>query len=306
MDCSIQKSTYLLFLLLAIFWSGSFVAIKAMVLWIPPLLSAMFRIGIALLFLIGLLIFLRKPVHAPFSLRWRLWVTGLFSQGIPFSLLFWGEKHIAPGLAGILNGTVPLWAFMLGLFSPKTRDISPLKCVGLIMGLIGTAVIFGPMLDTQGLQPDVLGLIAILLMAISYAIGSLLAQHLLRDTTFKLDVYTNIYHQHWASFIFVLLLTLFFESWPSSTIFTQHPIIAISALYLGIFSTALGWLIYLYLIREWDAVRASAVMYLVPIMALFWDFLFFHRIPQWTEGFGILIILGSIIFLQWPRSRCTN
>lgn len=72
-----------------------------------------------------------------------------------------------------------------------------------------------------------------------------------------------------------MLASLLFEHWPSSSLLLHTPIIWVASIYMGLFSTAIAWIIYYYLIREWDAVRASAVMYVVPIMAIFWDFVFF-------------------------------
>ncbi len=45
---------------------------------------------------------------------------GALNNLIPFSLIFWGQTHIASGLASILNATTPLWTVLLAHF--LTRD----------------------------------------------------------------------------------------------------------------------------------------------------------------------------------------
>ncbi|MES2997714.1 MAG: DMT family transporter [Pseudomonadota bacterium] len=297
-----KNINYLWFFLLASFWGGSFVAIKAVVLIVPPFFGAMLRVGLALFFLILMLCFLKKKVSVPFSYRWRIWIMGLFSQGIPFFFLFYGEQHISSGLAGILNGTVPIWTLLFSSISPKTRNFSFLKCLGLLAGLLGICVIFWPLLDFDHSQQYLLGTLSVLLMAISYAIGGLLNQRMLSGQI-KLDFYANIYHQHWASLVFLMLVSLCFESWPSSSLLFHSPMLWTASIYMGLFSTALAWIIYYHLIREWDAVRASAVMYIVPIMAILWDFIFFHNHPQWTEGLGVIAILFGVVLIQWPKNK---
>ncbi|MDQ8039431.1 MAG: DMT family transporter [Rickettsiella sp.] len=297
-----KNINFLWFFLLASFWGGSFVAIKTVVDTVPPFFGAMLRVGLALFFLIIIFCVLKKKVSVPFSYRWRIWILGLFSQGIPFFFLFWGERHISSGLAGILNGTVPIWTLLFSLISPNTRNFSALKCLGLLTGLLGICVIFWPLISFNNSLEYLLGTVSVLLMAISYSIGNLLNQSILSGQI-KLDFYANLYHQHWASLTFLILATLCFESWPSKAVLFHTPLLWVASIYMGLFSTALAWIIYYHLIREWDAVRASAVMYIVPIMAIFWDFIFFHNRPLWTEGLGITAILMGVVLIQLPRKR---
>ena len=299
-----KNINYCWFFLLAAFWSGSFVAIKAVVLHVPPFFGAMLRVGLALIFSSLIFYSLKKRLAVPFNLRWRIWIMGLFSQGIPFLFLFYGERHISAGLAGILNGTVPIWTLIFSLISPQTRNFSFLKCIGLFTGLLGICVIFWPLLNFNTSHSALLGTAAVLIMAISYSISNLLNQYMLSGQT-KLNFYANIYHQLWASFIFLMIASLLFEHWPSSNLLLHTPIIWVASIYMGLFSTALAWIIYYYLIREWDAVRASAVLYVVPIMAILWDFVFFHNRPQWTEGLGVIAILLGVVLIQWPKKTYT-
>jgi len=272
------------------------------VLHVPPFFGAMLRVGLALIFLSLIFYFLKKSVTVPFNLRWRIWIMGLFSQGLPFFFLFYGEQHISSGLAGILNGTVPIWTLLFSLISPKTRNFSFLKFIGLSIGLLGICIIFWPLLNFNSAYSTLLGTASLLLMAISYSVGNLLNQRMLSGQT-KLDFYANIYHQHWASLIFLMLVSLLFEHWPSNSLLLHTPIIWVASVYMGLFSTAIAWIIYYYLIREWDAVRASAVMYIVPILAIFWDFIFFHNRPQWTEGLGVIGILLGVMLIQFPKKN---
>ena len=299
-----KNINYLYFFLLAAFWGGSFAAIKEAVSVAPPFFGAMLRVGLGLFFLVLLIFcYLKKNISVPFSVRWRLWITGLFSQGIPFFFLFWGEQHISSGLAGILNGTVPIWTTLFSLTSAKTRDVSLLKGIGLSIGLLGIVVIFWPLLNFNFTPIYLLGTLSVLLMAISYSIGNLLNQHLLSGSKIKLDFYANIYHQLCASLVFLTIASLCFETWPSKAVLLHTPLFWVACIYMGLFSTAIAWIIYYHLIREWNAVRASAVMYVVPIMAILWDYVFFHNRPRWSEGLGIIIILLGIVLIQLPKKR---
>lgn len=295
-----KRSHGVLFLLLAILWSGSFIGIKITVEHLPPIFSAMLRVAMAQVCLTVIFLLRGQLLRCPLSVAWRLWLTGIFSQGLPFALLFYGETHVAPGLAAILNSTVSIWALIFNVI--LFRDFSQLtasKLMGLILGLLGVMVIFWPMLHHQQYYSSLLGAVAIMGMAISYAVGALLNQHIIIRKV-KPPFSVMLWQQQWASVIFLLVISLCIEPVPhwSQLIDTQ---IVLAVLYLGLFSTALAWMIYYYLLREWDAVRASSVMYVVPLLTIVWDYLFFGFKPGITELFGVVTILLGVILIQFQK-----
>jgi drug/metabolite transporter (DMT)-like permease len=254
-----------LFLLLALLWSGSFINIKIVVDALPPLFCAMMRVFVSLVCLSVIFLLMRKKVFAPSLSYWRLWMAGLFTQAVPFALLFFGEKFIAPALASIINSTVSIWSLLLGtvIFRDFTQW-TPLKLIGILLGFSGIILIFFPFL--HGNENSLIGITSIMGMAIAYAVGGLINQHIIFKTmTVKFE--TNLIQQHVASLLFLLAASLTLESWPSLTNLLE-PKLLLAFLYLGLVATAIAWIIYFYLIREWGAVRTTSVMYIVPVLAI--------------------------------------
>lgn len=301
MSPAIKRRDYLLFFLLAAMWGGSFVAIKFVVLAFPPVFGAMLRVGVALAVLAGLFVYQRKDLRVPSALRRRMWLAGVFAQGLPFCLLFWGEKKISPGLAGIINGTVPIWAFLLGRFTPHPEALSARKLLGLALGLTGIAVIFYPLIAFSGAPGEALGAAAVVLMAVSYGVGTLMSRSVL--TGAKADLRANVFHQHCASLALLVAVSAISEPWPSASVMAASPAALTSVLYLGVFSTAAAFLIYFHLIREWGAVRASAVTHVAPVVALFWDFVFFRNVPGPSVWLGVGAILSGVVLLHEPPAK---
>ena len=291
----------LLFALLAAFWGGSFVAIKFAVEVFPPTFGAMLRVGLALAVLAALFRYEKRNLGVSFATRRKMWLAGLFSQGLPFALLFWGEKRVSPGLAGIINGTVPIWAFIFGLIAGG-EAFTARKTAGLLLGFGGIAIICSPLLAFAGTRGEIAGAGAVFLMAICYGVGALLTRSLLSGAA-KVDFRANAYHQNCASAAFLAVVSVFARPWPSAHAVFASPAAVISIVYLGVFSTALAFLIYFHLIREWGAVRASAVTYVVPIVALFWDYVFFRNVPDRFEIVGVLAILSGVVLLHAPAPR---
>ncbi len=171
--------------------------------------------------------------------------------------------------------------------------------MGLLLGFLGVIFIFLPMLELG--KGSVIGTVSILAMAVSYAIGGLLNQHLVFGKM-KTSIETNLWQQHMASLVFLALISLCIEHWPPYTLFLNINIIG-AFLYLGVLATAVAWMLYFYLIKHWGAVRASSVMYIVPVLAILWDYLFLHLIPSWNQAIGAAAILSGVIMIQWSRKK---
>ena len=289
----------LLFALLSLFWGGSFIAIKVVVHEIPPFGGAALRVMVGLAGLFALLKAMKKPTAVPWDSRWRLWMTGLFSQGFPFALLFWGEKSISAGLAGLINGTVPLWTFTLGaLLGREPASKSPRAWGGIALGFAGTALIFWPTLVAPG-PGELGGAAACLGMALCYAIGSLIARTVLVGEK-AVDVYAGVLHQQVAATVFLGVLASATGGIPQGL--EPSPAAIGSILYLGLASTAVAFLIFFKLIRDWGSLRASAVTYVMPIVTIVLDQLIFGRWPRPSEAAGAAVVLGGVLLLHAQKT----
>src|SRR5262249_37549851 len=135
---------------------------------LPPLSIVLGRVAIAALALHLLVLATgqRMPLDA------RLWrdfvVMGLLNNAIPFSLIFWGQKEIASGLASILNATTPLFTVLVAHASPRGEKARAARPAGVALGLIGVALMIG--LDVaSGLGAHLGAERAVLAGALSYA-----------------------------------------------------------------------------------------------------------------------------------------
>lgn len=291
---------FVLFCLLALMWSGSFINIKVVVGVLPPVFCAMIRVLISLLGLAVIFGSMRKRFLGYTAGMWRIWIAGIFSQALPFGLLFYGERFVAPALASIINSTVSLWALLLGACIYRdTTNWTPLKIGGLLLGFVGIVIIFAPSLS-EG-QSSLIGIAAIMGMAISYAIGGLITQHVIYPKM-KVNFETNLFQQHVSSIAALVIASLMLETWPSFDMLLDTRVI-LSFLYLGLVATTFAWIIYFYLLREWGAVRTATVMYIVPMLAIVWDLLFLHMIPAHSELIGAAAILAGVVLIQWTRKE---
>lgn len=72
-----------------------------------PLTIVALRVGLAALALHVLILLLGQRMPRDPGLWMAFFGMGLLNNMIPFSLIAWGQGHIASGLASILNATTP-------------------------------------------------------------------------------------------------------------------------------------------------------------------------------------------------------
>ncbi len=292
---------YLFFLLVASFWGGSFVAIKIVISVFPPLIGAALRLTVALLSLGIIFLVMRKPLILPKDNIWKSWLTGAFAQAIPFSLLFWGERHVSAGMAGIGNGTVPIWTLLIGnLFLGDQEAYTARKLCGLALGAVGILIIFIPIVNIAGTRDELLGTIAVFGMAASYGVAAVL-NRLLMVGSKPIDFHANLFQQHCASLSLIVLECFLVGERLSPRLLFSSSTLTLSIVYLGLCSTAIAWILFYHLIKEWGAFRAASVTYLVPAMAIILDFAVFRNLPSLAQAIGALIILSGVILIQRPR-----
>ncbi len=247
---------------------------------------------------------MRVPLRVPFASLWRLWLAGIFLQGLPFLLLFWGERQIAPALACIINSSVGAWALLFSLIVFKDRtQLSATKVLGLFFGLFGVLILCWPDLLHSQDHNQLWGILAVTGMAMSYAFGGLLNQYL-NQGCHKVPFKTSVWQQHWGSLIFLFLIALMHPAMLLDCTGFASVKLWIALLYLGIFSTAIAWLIYIHLINHWGTVRASSVLFLTPILALIWDRVFLGLHPTLFELGGVIVILVGMGFMRLQTQAC--
>jgi drug/metabolite transporter (DMT)-like permease len=153
---------------LSVLWGGSFLFVGVAVAELPPLSIVVARVALGAAALLVALRFMGVALPR----ERRVWVAflgmGVLNNAIPFTLIAWGQSHIASGVASILNATTPLFTVVVAHWLTADERMSARKLAGVAIGFGGVAVMIGgAALRTLGV--DVLAQLAVLAAAISYA-----------------------------------------------------------------------------------------------------------------------------------------
>jgi drug/metabolite transporter (DMT)-like permease len=280
------------FFLAVLAWGPSFMWIKVALQEIGPLELTMYRMAFGAATAWTLLKVLHLPVRFTRQRLLGSMFVGLTGLAIPMSLLSWGETRIDSGLAGILNGTVPLWTFIIAHFFLHDERITRIKAAGLSVGFIGLAVLVSRDLDWEGIRSgSIWGQAAVIGMAISYSISMVFTRRYLKGQhpvhTASISILT--------SFVILLILTLTLE--PSSHI-PRLPMTWLACGWMGIVGLGLALWAYYHLLNHWGATRSSLVTYLVPVMAVTLGIIFLNERITWHLLVGGTLIIGGIALVN--------
>jgi drug/metabolite transporter (DMT)-like permease len=293
-----------LLLALAALWSSSFLFIKVALAELTPALIVLGRLAFGSLTLLASIPLLQRM--APELLpegggrgildgirvrRGPLLFLGAFNAVLPFAAIAWGENFISSGAASIFNSTVPLFTALLVLALPFFPEEKPnaLAIAGLLLGFVGVGVLVTG--DPEGggaasRTAQALGGGAVLLGALSYAVGNVYARRRLKGTA----VLVSAVGQN-AAGILVLLPLVFVSGLPE-----ELPSFGVmGALFgLGAGGTGIAYLIYFGLISRVGATKTSAVAYLMPAIALFYGAVFLGEEISLRALLGLALILTGV------------
>jgi drug/metabolite transporter (DMT)-like permease len=273
----------LVLVFLSVIWGSSFILIKKSLLAFSPLQVATLRIIFAFLVLLPIAI---KHLKSVFKENWKqLLVLGLISNLIPAVLFAEAQTKISSSLAGMLNSLTPVTTIIIGSLFFHFKINFPLV-IGLAMGLIGSTIL--SLIGSEGRIGE-MNFYALYIIGATILYG--IAGNLIKKYVGKIDPLVLVSLTMFS--VGIISLALLF-----STDFTHqlvtHPKAYLSITYvflLGSVGTAFALAIFNKIVKITNAVFASSVTYMIPVIAIIWGFIDNESLfPLHFIGMGIIII----------------
>lgn len=267
------------FLIVAALWGGSylFMRVAGPAFGALPMVGLRLSLGGAfLLALCGL-----KGKFGEIRRHWKKTVLlGASNSAIPFSLLAYTTIHTNAGFGAILNSTAPFFTALVGWVWLRER-LRFSQGLGLFLGALGVCFLVGGKLSFQSSN-------------LPAAIGAALAGTLLYGISI---VYTKKYLAEVSPLVIttisqvtgaLVLLPFVIGQWPSVG---PGPAAWISVGLLGVFSTAVAFVLFYRLIARLGTTRTVVVTFLIPVFGMTWGGLFLG------EGVTTSMVLSAVLIL---------
>lgn len=273
-----------LLIALSIIWGGSFVFNGIAVRGLPPLTIVLLRLALAAIVLNAII--LRMGLRMPKERRtWAAFFgMGFLNNLVPFSLIVWGQTHIASGLAAILNATAPLFTVLVAHFLTSDEKMTGGRLSGVLVGFAGVILMIGPE-ALKGLGVNVLAQLAVLGAALSFTFAGVFGRRFGDMGVPPLLAATG---QVTAATFMLIPVALGVEHpWtlpmPGAEVWG-----AIAG--LGLLATALAYVLYYRILAAAGATNLQLVAFLIPGSAIFLGAMILgERLdPQHFAGLGLI------------------
>jgi drug/metabolite transporter (DMT)-like permease len=287
---------YLAFTALGLIWGASFLLIKLAVHDMSPVVLVLIRSAAGAVALAVIMVAMRKPlVSSDWKMRLVPFIVMAVTNALlPWVLIAWGEQHITSGLASILNSTTTLWTAILIFWVIPTERPSALNYLGVVIGISGVAILVLPDIATHGVSGNVLGVLAVVGAAVSYAVAALFQRTRLRGM--------SVYQQSFGQLAVTSLLAI-----PIAAPAVQQVHLAWlsmgAVIALGVGGSGIAYLLYYYTMNTLGAVRATGVTFVVPVTAVFWGVVLLHERLSLPVVAGMVVILAGVVLTNLRRSR---
>lgn len=277
------------------FWGSTYLAIRFAVATIPPFLMAGTRFMIA-----GSILFIwrflaKDPL--PTKVEWRdAAIVGLIMLSAGNGCLSWAEQSVPSGVTALIVGSAPIWMVALDMIRPGGRRPGWLAGLGILLGFGGIVILIGPESianNTSSLNLPAVGLV--LASAFLWAIGSLYN----RSAKLPRSPLLGIGMEMLAGGGGLLLAATIHGDW------THLNIAAISAkslaglAYLIFFGSLVGFVSYMWLLRNVPTPLAATYAYVNPIIAIFLGNLLAGELLTARILLSTLIVVGSVVLINF-------
>lgn len=290
-----SRLDWLLFVLLGFLWGSSYLFIKIGVeAGLQPFTLVSLRLLIGLALLAAVVAASRQALPRDPRMYGHLVVLGLFSVALPFMLITWAEQTVDSSLAAVLTGAVPLFVIPFAALILQDERVSVNKVVGIVVGLIGVAIVVG--FDTASLAgTGLLAQLALIGAAASYALGGVYA----RRNVHGLRPMVPALFQVTFALVMVSIPALLLEGPIRLAI---SPDALVSVVWLGLLGSGAAYLVFFRLLAHWGATRTSLVAYLLPIWGILLGALVLREPIDARLVVGTVLVIGGIALVNRRRS----
>ncbi len=279
------------FALVYVLWGSTYLAIRISVDHVSPPMMGASRFLIAGAAMLLWRKFTGNSIAINRQEFLRLTVIGTLLLVTSNVVIGWAEQMIPTGLAALLIAIVPLWFLLLERMSHKGERFSSRAVVGIVLGLLGVAVLMWPKLRIGFAvgHREIFGMLLVISASISWATGSILSKR----WHVGVDPYgASGWEMLMAGCVNLAVAGVLGEI--PRTHWDRPAVLAI--LYLVVAGSWIGFTAYLWLLKNVPTSKVATYAYVNPIVAVFLGWLILdEKMDGWMFAGSVVIIISVIL-----------
>jgi drug/metabolite transporter (DMT)-like permease len=280
---------------LVAWWGSSFALLKIATEHFTPMWNTAIRLAVAVPVLTVVLAARGQPLPPLKDRVWRAYaLVGLIGMAVPFALYAFSAQRLPSAVNAICNGASPIFTGVLGHAFLASDRLTVRKGAGVLLGFAGLVVLVGPKF-AEGMTIETAGLMAALFGALLYAVANVLTKTA-PPTPAAVGALLMCLWAAPVSLASAILLEPL-PAWPPLA-----PLLAVVS--LGVVSTALATIGYVFLIHRRGPLFMSMGIYLAPLWATALGVLALGERPGWPAYAALALILAGVALVTLtPQKR---
>lgn len=283
------RKSWSLFVAVGILWGIPYLLIRVAVRDFSPAMVVFSRVLIGALILVPLAIHQKSFGAALRNFKYIFLYAAVEIMG-PWFLITKAEMKISSGLAGLLVATVPIWATIYASMMGDKTVWHRKRLMGLIVGFVGLVAVVG--IESLSGKNSLWAIFSILVAAIGYALAPNMIMKKLPHVS---GLAINALAMTMAAAVYAPFAIL---QWPTGHVSRDS---LLSVIALGIFPTAMAFVVFFAVLKEVGPARASLVTYLNTAFAVVLGVLILSEPLTLGIVIGLpLVLIGSYLASRKP------
>ena len=264
-------------ILICVIWGFNFVVMKVANDFFTPELFVTYRFISGAAVLLAVAFFVKLPLPPKKYWTWIV-LSGALQIAFCSVALQICFKYLSAGLVAMLNYTMPIWVTILAKFF-LNESLNAKKIIGISLSIAGIFIL---------MNDDISGDFFAIFLAISAAVGWAISNIIMK---IKFVGFNLISLTTWQMTVGAILLTIY-----TSATFTPISIACIA--YNGVMASALAFFLWMYILANMDASKASVSILGVPVVGVICGIIFLNEPLTLMMTAGMILILIGIVLVQ--------
>lgn len=287
-----SRRNWSLFLLVGFLWGVPYLLIRVAVRDFSPASVVFARVLIGAAILVPISIAQKSFITALRGFKYVL-LYALTEIIGPWFLITKAETNLSSGLAGLLVATVPIWSTIFASLGGDKTVWHHKRLIGLVVGFVGLIAVVG--IESLSGESALWAILFVLVAAVGYG-------YAVNMITQKLPRVSGIAINALAMAIAAVVYAPFaIAQWPTGHVATNS---ILSLIALGIFPTAIAFVVFFAVMKEIGPARASLATYLNTAFAVVLGVLILSEPLTLGILIGLpMVLIGSYLASRKPSQR---
>jgi len=297
-----KSRIWLALIAIYIAWGSTYLAIRFAVESMPPFLMAATRFLIA-----GMVVYVWRRMAGdppPTRAQWRsALIIGLFLLLGGNGGVTWAEQRVDSGIAALLVASSPFWMVLIDALRPGGKRPIWQVSAGVLLGLAGIAILVAPgQTPDSAIGFDLLGVTALMLASLSWAIGSIYG----RGADLPKSPLLGTGMEMLAGSAGLFMAGTITGEWGRLELASITTRSLSGLAYLIVIGSLVGFVAYSWLIRVAPMPTVSTYAYVNPLLAVILGSLLAQEELTLRVLLAAPIIISSVALINMVRFRATS